>query len=402
MKTLRLASNLILYWTRFITGVFMNIPITIILLPLYLTKKTFLWLLPISILLDIICCMMSYLLAYKNVLNKMRESSLFKNQCSNINRDNLTDLLEFYKKVCKEQRLVYCVPTFVGIKSNGVLGGFTAFPFVDGSVLCLSKDADMTDRLTETLIAHELLHCFTHSGFRAQAKMQRIIVFVSCLLAFFYSLCFSSWWLLTIVLLLSMLLWYYAEEEVESKTEMDADALSLRWICHKYGKTEMVEMASVILSIRIHEFLKCPKKDKKHLMLFNTIKMLMPCTTLEERSCILKDIENECELLYRNDRKHLQYKMLLLRRAFHIETVSSDVYNPIVLGISPVAIILLPILFVLTMICAYQLLSTAIIQPWILWFLILEAVIIIAVILIKRKLWKIKQLFLSQRIVQTN
>lgn len=392
-------SKLLFRWSKFISSVMMNLPVTITLLPVYFSQRTFVWLLPISLLLDIIFLMLSYLSAYRNVLQELENSSIFQNSCRCVSTDNLSKMLEFYRTVCKEQRLAYFIPTFVGVRTTGIIGGYATFPFVDGSVVCISDSADTTDQLTETLIAHELLHCFTHPGFRTQAKMQRIIALIAVMSSLSWSIISSNWWMLIIVIIISFLVWYYAEEEVDSKIEMDSDLLSLKWIDYKHGKEAMRDMASIVLEIRIRKFIKCPKTDKKHLMLFNSIQNLMPLVAFEERREILSDLEKQYAPLIEAGKKELHYKFLLLMRAFRIDTMVNDIGDVNIVGVSPASLFLLPILFAFAMTSSFNLLKGLVLGPCVLWLLVVEIVVIVLLRIIRNNLWKRKMSFLNQHVI---
>jgi len=364
--------------------------ISIIVAVLAVSNHTIVFLLPISIGVDLLILFYAIYKDYKATFSEMRRDiSLF----DNLERANPEQEAIYQNEITKTWQ--YAGGNKFGTKGitsyicKGLQGLCSSYSFYsDKSIILLHKDFDGGDDRDRFCWIHEMSHCCWHSIInqkRTTTIAHSVCLFILTICA---TIAFHSW-LLPLLGCIAFLLMLFIESQfyLYTKREMDADAMALSLYSDLYGEESMRRIARIFTNRYYKVLADVTTTKKEGQKRINSIFNFLRFTTEEDQRKFMNKLDVEIADEDKNTNPEGKTQRIKLRalalsltlRRLHRVTSFKEVFltlNP------PLYYIVFPALMFITYYVLYELIA-ATVFPW--WCLLLVAVPIVLILILKKK-----------------
>ena len=290
LKVFQFVVYLISLFVNWILNIALSIPCTVITVPLLFHTEQIWMLLLFALLCDLVISMICHLLAYNESLNILMSRFDLSKHYTKYENDILDDILVFDKAVWKDNnRSQYISPIVLAIAfGEDASFDYTSYPSYGYRIICIPKETDLSYSPNQARLIHEICHSSLHSAARHQKFKQNIVILTVVFISVM-SIIVVNYWAGLFCVLLSPVCWWVSNNDLDAKTEVQADLCSLEWIKKRYGQDDMRFIAKVMLMTRLKVLQKCDKSQCKTEI--NRILSLIPFLTLNDRDSITKRID---------------------------------------------------------------------------------------------------------------
>ncbi len=279
----------------------MQLPLTVLMIPLVFVDKNWTGVIPITLLCDVTIHIFLFYYQHYITYSKVKENfiSCITGNLEIVDEPITKKLINVMHKAYRSYEEKQGEKPIKIYKNSNITSAFnpTTIPDLNGvTTIHVHKDFNSNSFRDIVFLGHELGHTF-HSLLRQEKYAITIVCSVYQILLFIIALNNGSWLIFSLALLINVFLIYKSLSEFDARLEMNADLFALQNIETEWGSEKMHEAAFILLDYYTCNSIEAEKNGEAEkidrTIINKCIKSLTKYINTEDLQIIIQELDDK-------------------------------------------------------------------------------------------------------------